>query len=127
MGSKHFILLHAGKKAFLWLGPKPLVYISEPDLVKEVLNKFHDFQKPRGGNPLSALLVTGLIDAEGDRWTKHRRIINPAFHLEKLKVILGTSYLHIFFIEFVKLNALQNIKLVLLFNIKTPYTIHLFW
>lgn len=83
----------AGKKAFLWLGPKPLVYISEPDQIKEVLNKFYNFQKPRGGNPLSALLVTGLIDAEGDRWTKHRKIINPAFHVEKLKVISNIIYL----------------------------------
>lgn len=72
------------------------MYISEPDQIKEVLNKFYNFQKPRGGNPLSALLVTGLIDAEGDRWTKHRRIINPAFHVEKLKVIPNINYLNIF-------------------------------
>ncbi|KAK1397186.1 Secologanin synthase [Heracleum sosnowskyi] len=82
-----------GKKAFLWLGPKPLVYITEPDQIKEVLNKFYNFQKPRGGNPLSELLVTGLIDADGDRWTKHRRIINPAFHVEKLKNMLPAFYL----------------------------------
>lgn len=78
----------SGKDSFVWLGPKPLVYITDPDHIKEVLNKFYQFQKPRGGNPLTKLLATGLLDAEGDRWVKHRKIINPAFHLEKLKVRL---------------------------------------
>nr|APZ88352.1 cytochrome P450 CYP72A509 [Eleutherococcus senticosus] len=82
-----------GKDSFVWLGPKPLVYITDPDDIKEVLNKFYQFQKPRGGNPLTKLLATGLLDAEGDRWVKHRKIINPAFHLEKLKNMLPAIYL----------------------------------
>lgn len=64
-----------------------MVYVTDPDLIKEVLNKINNFRKPRGGNPLTKLLATGLIDADGDRWVKHRKIINPAFHFEKLKVV----------------------------------------
>lgn len=93
----------AGKKSFLWLGPIPAVYISHPDLIKDVCNKFYDFQKPKGGNPLTKLLVGGLIEAEGDRWAKHRKIINPAFHIEKLKVIPYPNYrvcLHIMFLGY---------------------------
>lgn len=77
----------AGKKSFIWAGPKPIVYITDPDLIKEVLNKIFTFRKPRGGNPLTKLLANGLFDADGDRWVKHRKIINPAFNFEKLKVV----------------------------------------
>lgn len=77
----------AGKRSFLWMGPKPLVYITDPDLIKEVLNKINNFQKPRGGNPLTKLIFSGLLSAEGDKWAEHRKIMNPAFRFEKLKVI----------------------------------------
>lgn len=75
-----------GKNWFTWLGPKPLVHITEPAIIKDVLLNNYQFQKVRVGNPLVKLLATGLADAETDRWAKHRKIINPAFHVEKLKV-----------------------------------------
>ncbi|PWA71616.1 cytochrome P450 mono-oxygenase [Artemisia annua] len=39
-------------------------------------------------NPLTKLLARGVADAEADQWVKHRKIINPAFHVEKLKVFM---------------------------------------
>lgn len=69
------------------MGPRPVVHIAEPAMVKEVLGNNYQFQKPRGGNPLIKTLAAGLADAETDRWSKHRKIINPAFHVEKLKVL----------------------------------------
>ncbi|KAK3042447.1 hypothetical protein RJ639_000171 [Escallonia herrerae] len=77
-----------GKNFFIWTGPRPVVHIIDPDTIREIMTKYLHFQKPRGGNPLAKLLATGLIDYEGDKWTKHRKIINPAFHLEKLKGML---------------------------------------
>ena len=49
-----------------------------------------DFQKPKP-NPLTRLLAIGVINYEGEKWAKHKKIINPAFHFEKLKVIYYIS------------------------------------
>ncbi|KAL2900154.1 hypothetical protein RDABS01_025236 [Bienertia sinuspersici] len=48
--------------------------------------KYEEFQKPNT-NPLAKMLVKGLVAYEGQKWAKHRKIINPAFHMEKLKMI----------------------------------------
>ncbi|XP_021832633.1 cytochrome P450 CYP72A219-like isoform X2 [Prunus avium] len=76
-----------GKNSFIWIGPTPRVNISNPEDVKDVFAKYEDFQKPVT-NPLVKLLVTGLANYEGEKWAKHRKIINPAFHSEKLKRML---------------------------------------
>jgi len=81
-----------GKIWFAWMGPTPVVHISEPAMIKDILANNYQFQKPRGGNPVIKLLATGLADAECDRWSKHRKIINPAFHVEKLKHMVPAYY-----------------------------------
>ncbi|KAF3677333.1 Cytochrome [Capsicum annuum] len=81
-----------GKNSFVWMGPNPQVLIMGPELIKEVLSKNYLYQKPRG-NPFLALLVRGLVSFEEDKWAKHRKIVNPAFHLEKLKHMLPAFYL----------------------------------
>ena len=77
-----------GKVCFTWAGPRPLLHITDPTMIKEILNNYEDFQKLRAGNLLTRLLARGLVAVEGDKWVKHRKIINPAFHVEKLKVLL---------------------------------------
>nr|XP_043632608.1 cytochrome P450 CYP72A219-like isoform X2 [Erigeron canadensis] len=81
-----------GKNCFTWMGIRPVVHISEPTMIRDVLAHYTKYQKPRGGNPLTKLLVKGLIDAEADQWVKHRKIINPAFHVEKLKHMVPAFY-----------------------------------
>lgn len=75
-----------GKNFFTWMGTRPVVHFLEPTMIREALANYNQFQKPKRANPLAKLLATGLIEADGDRWAKHRKIINPAFHVEKLKV-----------------------------------------
>ncbi|XP_043689496.1 cytochrome P450 CYP72A219-like [Telopea speciosissima] len=81
-----------GKKSAFWFGRDPRVYIMDPDLIRDILsNKFGHFAKVKV-NPLSRFLARGLVSYEGEKWAKHRRIINPAFHMEKLKRMLSAFY-----------------------------------
>ncbi|PIA26893.1 hypothetical protein AQUCO_08600043v1 [Aquilegia coerulea] len=77
-----------GKLSLIWLGPIPRLLVMDPEMIRDILsNKFGHYGKTRT-NPLGRFLVTGVISYEGEKWVKHRRIINPAFHLEKLKMML---------------------------------------
>ena len=65
--------------------------MNDPKLVREVMaNKFGHFQK-RKHTGIVRRLSNGLVNHEGEKWAAHRKIINPAFHLEKLKVATFTS------------------------------------
>ncbi|KAJ1384867.1 Cytochrome P450, partial [Sesbania bispinosa] len=76
-----------GKNSFIWFGPIPRVTLTDPELIKDVLNKIYDFPK-LNTNSLLKLLASGLVTLDGEKWNKHRRIISPAFNLEKLKIML---------------------------------------
>ncbi|XP_022936863.1 uncharacterized protein LOC111443322 isoform X1 [Cucurbita moschata] len=73
-----------GKSSYMWLGPYPRVHIMDPDQLKATFSQINDIQKP-DMNPLIDYLLEGIITHEGEKWAKHRKIINPAFQLDKLK------------------------------------------
>nr|XP_018679864.1 PREDICTED: cytochrome P450 72A13-like isoform X1 [Musa acuminata subsp. malaccensis] len=78
----------AGSRFFSWFGPVPRVMIMDPEFVREILsNKFGHFERETL-SPVGRALVTGLLSYNGGKWAKHRRILNPAFHVEKLKRML---------------------------------------
>ena len=79
------ISIYAGKNFLVWAGPTPMISISTPELIREVFTKMHDFQKAKF-SPIFDKLFPGLVSYEGEKWAQHRKIINPAFHMEKLKV-----------------------------------------
>ncbi|KAL3537465.1 hypothetical protein ACH5RR_000831 [Cinchona calisaya] len=78
-----------GKNSFTWMGRIPRLHVLEPKLFKEVLNHYRKFPKNVSiHNPLIKFLFTGVGSYEGDKWSKNRKIINPAFTLEKVKNVL---------------------------------------
>uniref|UniRef100_A0A7N2LJG8 Cytochrome P450 n=1 Tax=Quercus lobata TaxID=97700 RepID=A0A7N2LJG8_QUELO len=87
----HQVVSNYGKNSFIWIGPTPRVNILNPGQLKEIFSKIYDFQKPNA-NPLTKLLATGLPNYDGEKWATHRKIINPAFHLEKLKNMSAAFY-----------------------------------
>lgn len=69
------------------MGPNPRALIADPDQIREVLaNKTGEIGKVKT-NYLSKYFIRGVLSREGETWAKHRKILNPAFHIEKLKVI----------------------------------------
>ncbi|CAJ1978212.1 unnamed protein product [Sphenostylis stenocarpa] len=76
-----------GKNSFMWLGPRPRLFILDPDKFREMATKVYDFQKPET-SPLFKLLASGFANYDGDKWAKHRKIVSPAFNVEKLKVLV---------------------------------------
>ncbi|CAK9141019.1 unnamed protein product [Ilex paraguariensis] len=61
----------------------------DPNMIRDVLFKYNIFQKSLS-SPLTSLLVSGTAFHEGQKWAKSRKIINPAFTLEKLKNSLSS-------------------------------------
>ncbi|KAK4285806.1 hypothetical protein QN277_002454 [Acacia crassicarpa] len=55
-----------GKKPFMWIGASPRIIITNPVLLKDVMNKIYDFTKP-DQNPLVKLLPTGVAKDNGDQ------------------------------------------------------------
>ncbi|KAK4405801.1 7-deoxyloganic acid hydroxylase [Sesamum angolense] len=79
-----------GEKSFIWVGPKPLVFIFDLEVMKIVLNKYILYQKPfKESNPIFKRLVGGLLVYEGEQWSQNRKKLNPAFHLDKLKELVS--------------------------------------
>ncbi|OIW05528.1 hypothetical protein TanjilG_23314 [Lupinus angustifolius] len=76
-----------GKNSFMWLGPRPRLFIMDPDRIKEITNRVYEFQKPET-SPLFKLLASGFANYDGDKWAKHRKIVSPAFNVEKMKVLV---------------------------------------
>ncbi|KAG9451182.1 hypothetical protein H6P81_011147 [Aristolochia fimbriata] len=77
-----------GKIFFYWFETEPRVCITEPELVKEVLsNKFGFYNKPEVRPSVIAMIGRGLVLTEGLDWVRHRRIVNPAFNIDNIKVL----------------------------------------
>lgn len=67
----------------LWL---TMHLVSHPDGVRHVLQENHKGydKRTRGFEKLKLLLGNGLLTSDGDFWLRQRRIMQPAFHRERI-------------------------------------------
>ncbi|CAL9047256.1 unnamed protein product, partial [Musa banksii] len=82
---------YAGEPFLFWFGPEPRICVSHPELIKQVLaNKFGFYPKIDPPPNVTSLLGKGLVLVEGTEWVRHRRVVGPAFHMDKLKILTKT-------------------------------------
>ena len=75
------------------LGQKhPVIFTRDPNFIKHVLQKQHKkYQKsPLQTVDLAKYIGHGILTSNGEHWRTHRRMVQPAFHKNKLKNLMGT-------------------------------------
>ena len=66
-------------------GPRRGLLLYHPDAIEEVLvTRNRDFIKSPGVRLLSRLLGNGLLLSEAGTWLRQRRLIQPAFHRQRV-------------------------------------------
>ncbi|TKV95908.1 hypothetical protein SEVIR_9G393700v4 [Setaria viridis] len=80
-----------GEPFLYWYGPQARICIFDYELARQILSsKSGHFVKNDAHPTLLALVGKGLGFMEGTDWVRHRRIINPAFTIDKLKMMTKT-------------------------------------
>ncbi|KAM7276000.1 hypothetical protein ACFE04_017866 [Oxalis oulophora] len=77
-------------KTFLYFeGLQARIYIDDPEIAKQILlNKFGFYIKPQVRPLIYTFVGNGLVLVNGLDWVRHKRILNPAFSMDKLKVMI---------------------------------------
>lgn len=73
----------------VWFGPTARLTISDPALIREIfILKSEQFEKNESPPLVRKIEGDGLLSLKGEKWAHHRKIIQPTFHTENLKVKL---------------------------------------
>ena len=79
-------LARLGDVAYFKMGGQHAYLLNHPDLVRDLLVvNAHKFVKGRALQRAKSLLGEGLLTSEGEAHLRQRRMIQPAFHREKIK------------------------------------------
>ncbi len=76
---------HYGDWVEVRFGTRPFFIATHPDVIETVLVTRHrSFRKSPGLRRSSILFGEGLLTSEGDLWRSQRKLIQPAFHRERI-------------------------------------------
>ncbi|CAD6242671.1 unnamed protein product [Miscanthus lutarioriparius] len=79
-----------GKVFLTWSSSTPALFVGSYDMVKRVLfDKSGLYGKTDPGPTILSLMGMGLVFTDGDDWSRHRRVVHPAFAMDKLKSMTG--------------------------------------
>jgi cytochrome P450 len=68
-----------------WAGPIRVVVVNDPEAIQDVLVRNHrSYRKDPGFNALRKFLGNGLLTNEGEHHLRQRRLIQPAFHKQRI-------------------------------------------
>ena len=74
-----------GDLAYMRLGPQHAFVVSHPDAIRDILITHQgNFTKSRMLERAKVLLGDGLLTSEGEFHTRQRRLVQPAFHRDRL-------------------------------------------
>jgi cytochrome P450 len=74
-----------GDMVFFRFFRTPVCLVNHPDLVEQVLvTRYQDFVKSKDYRVLRNALGDGLLTSEGDFWLRQRRLMQPAFHRDRI-------------------------------------------
>uniref|UniRef100_A0A0E0LNS8 Cytochrome P450 n=1 Tax=Oryza punctata TaxID=4537 RepID=A0A0E0LNS8_ORYPU len=77
-----------GRTILFWLGGQPNMYLADLNMVRQVLSdRTGMYSKDIANLDLARLLGKGLVLIDGDEWKRHRKVVHPAFDMDKLKLM----------------------------------------
>ncbi|KAH6756638.1 Cytochrome P450 superfamily protein [Perilla frutescens var. hirtella] len=78
-----------GSMFLVWFGPTARLTISDPALIREIfILKSEVFEKNESPPLVRKIEGDGLLSLKGEKWAHHRKIIQPTFHTENLKLMI---------------------------------------
>ena len=93
--------LYDTKTVFTYLGPQPLLYTIDTELISKVLTSAELYSKPKIiYEPIASTFGDGLFTSNAIKWRHHRKLINPAFRSNVLRS----------FIPLLNTNAVKLVK-----------------
>ncbi|CAH0560443.1 unnamed protein product [Brassicogethes aeneus] len=78
-----------GRVVKIWIGPKLLVFLTDPRDVEIILSSHVVIDKAPEYRFFKPWLGNGLLISTGDVWRAHRKLIAPTFHLNVLKSFIN--------------------------------------
>ncbi|GLJ21873.1 hypothetical protein SUGI_0409090 [Cryptomeria japonica] len=76
------------EKFVLWFGYEPRICLHVVELIRQLVSSKNSAdcgRSPMVKKMLSVAVGEGLVNVNSEKWSQQRRIVAPAFHIDKLK------------------------------------------